>query len=161
MAWIEAFGVSAGLASIASLVYAVWVHLKAREQATAEAAKVMLYQERMMDIQALAMAAANSCNMIVRACDSPDAQVAQLQMLARDARGVALLVVRQTGQQRDRLATWRFGELFPTEVPVRDERPDPLAGGDEPAEPAEREQGERDDPSEPESDAPVPDEGSA
>lgn len=106
---MDLFNVAAAASSILALAFALWQHSQARQQKAQERERLDAQSRAVRAALGIAMAGAHTADLIVQRAKEPDVQVAELQNLARAARGTTLSLAAQLEDQSKLLSTWSFG----------------------------------------------------
>lgn len=114
---MDALNVAAAIATIASLLVALWQYLAARHIRQTERERVVMQRERLRAAVAAAMQGAEAADLIVQRGKDEDVTIPELQNVARIIRGNLLLLTKQLMYERSLLAGWRVGDLTKSEPP--------------------------------------------
>ena len=97
---------------------ALWQLYYNAKNKVAEASKAEIELERVRHSKHLAMACAETVNMVVQRSKEGDVNVQEIGNLARIARGQAVVIASQLSEEEERLSHWEYGKLFKSAKPL-------------------------------------------
>lgn len=107
---MDLFNIVSGIASIVALVFAAYVHHRAKLSATTEGGNIRVVTERMQNASISLRSSASILHLLIRRADDESASVVELQNLARAARTNILATLVEVSGTEDALKSWKFGE---------------------------------------------------
>jgi hypothetical protein len=105
-----------GIIGIVSLLFSIFTYYKAESKKAIEASKAAAQKEMIRNVSYSIAGILHSIDAIVQAPKTRSVTIAQLQDMARVARGQTYLLANQIKIEKDRLENWRYGELVKTET---------------------------------------------
>lgn len=118
---IDTFNVVAGIISIVAFFLAVYEYLKRRSERARDEDRLRMQEDRSRSAIRLAVAGAQTVDLIVQRAKDPDTATAELQSLARSARGTLLFLASEIESHAELLEAWRIGKEFTTSNPPDDD----------------------------------------
>lgn len=109
---MDAFNVIAGAISIVAFVFAIWEHQNSRNRAALARERVAAQQRKNETALRTAIVGASTLDLIVQRSKQPDVTIAELQNLARSARGILLFLASELEGQSEVLKAWSSSTGF-------------------------------------------------
>ncbi len=116
---MQYLNIAAAVATLASLVFALWVYAKDRQRRRLAAASVEVLQERIRGVESVVRAAATNTELLIRGLGDRSIPPAGMQHVARAIRAdlyAAILTLKNTNED---LLDYNFGALLHSTDPGR------------------------------------------
>lgn len=109
---MQTWEIIGAISSALSLIFAVYVHFRSKNEKLAEKAKMEIYKERLRSFQHNLTSVMYSIDAIVQLSKQDTATVEMLQNLARISRGQLFATLQQLEKDRGMLKNWRYGQMI-------------------------------------------------
>lgn len=104
-----------GVTTVVSFIFSIYVYFKTESKKVIEAANIVRQKEQLKNAHDSIVGILHSIDAIVQLPKHGEVAAAQLQVLARVARGQAHILEKRIREEKMVLSEWRFGRLIVSE----------------------------------------------